>query len=215
MKKVKIPGITRAPLFFTRMHGYFDGKRGAVQLDEDKWKGQYLENKNAIYNAFTHQVYTALERDTATLHKESAELSVEHEKVREKLREPEKEATGTTASIRARNAARLSAVKPQLRGRQQEILLRLATIDEDIIKAVNEAANVKREASSLTVRRVQAYLHGAALAQHRTQKHTKYEVTDDFEDELEYKERHKLNDMVRKSILAAALKEVTQDETQA
>ena len=183
-----------------------------VTLDESGVKGPYLERATTNYNTCARLLYADLEHDSAKLHKESAELVLEYANIMDTLALPDEAATGVTASIRHRDEKRIAAVKPKLRSRKQEIELRLAAIEEDIGTAANEAANLKREAASLTSRRIHAYLHGACLALRSAQSGSRYEIYDDFDDAQEYNERHAHNDDTRRKILAVALKGVESHE---
>ena len=207
-RKLKIKGITGTPLFLTRFQGYFDGKRGAVERFDDGWHSHYIENKRAIYDGFVHQLYAVLESQTSALHQESAELVMEYKAAQEKLSRPDEAPTGATSAIRTRNSGRAAAERSQLQVRQEEIELRLSAIDEAIAHAVSEAASNHREATALTSRRVQAYLHGAALAAHAVNNSTAVDIHHSFEEEKDYISRHSLNEMRRHSVIEEALKEV-------
>lgn len=204
MKKIKIRGITGMPLFLTRLHGYFDGKRGAVALQAGIWTGHYIEKKQAIYHAYLNAEYRRLEVETAPLHRESATLAVEYEEKQIRFAEEDKEVTASTASEYERLSAAQAEVKPNLRSRIEEIQIRLAAIDEMLTQAVNETAAIQREADSMVVRRIQAYLHGASLAARCVKEKTQYQVVTAFDCEKDYLERHKWNDETRRNILKKA-----------
>lgn len=200
--KLKIRGITGTPLFLTRWHGRLDGRRGVVVLNGESWTGHYIEKKLAIYHAFLHATYRDLEAQTASLHKESAALAVEYEYVKDRLAAQDAPISAGTVSGKERGAARQASERSRSDSRKLDIELRLAAIEENVIRAVSEAAAIEREAGALVERRVQAYLHGASLAAKRVQS-VRYQVTAPFENEEYYSSRHKENDDVRKAILTA------------
>ena len=199
------------PLFLTTLRGFIDGLIGAVALDADGGHGQHLGCLSSNYEAFVHKTYACLEENTATHHKKSSELSVEYVNVKEKLASPDEQPKGATASILARDAARLDRLKPQLQNRAMEIELGLSAIEETINKNVNSAASARNEAFAKTERRIYAYLLGASLAQRKSKSLIKFGIKDDFNDEEEYLKRHNWSDRIRKQILENVLQEVIKD----
>ena len=210
MKKAKLR-CDWIPLFLTTLRGFADGLIGAVALDADGGHGQHLGCLQANYGAFVHNAYGYLEENTATLHKKSAELSVEYVNLKEKLAKPDEQPKGATASILARDAARLARLKPQLQNRAMEIELSLSAIEEGINKNVNATANARHEALAKTERRIYAYLLGASLSQRKSRSLIRYTIDDDFEDEADYLKRHNWSDRIRKQILENVLREVNED----
>lgn len=199
-RKLKIKGITGVPLIFTRLRGRLDGRRGVVIPSEDGWRGHFLEEKEACCSAFVHSLYTGLEVDAAPLYEESTRLVVEYHDIQDKLARPDEMPSGSTASVLARSAGRISAARGNLDARRLEIELRLAAIDETLSHAVNEAAEKHEEAVALTGKRMEAYLHGAALSVKATQAKTKVDIFR-IPAEKEFRERHSSGDKLRRSVL--------------
>jgi len=199
------------PLFVTKIHGYIDGKIGAVALDADGGHGQFLECEEANYKAFVRKLFMTLEENTSKLHRKSAELCVEYADIKEKLEQPDEQPKGATASIVTRDAIRIARVKPQLRNRCLEIKLNLSAIHADLGKAVNESVNCQREAFSHTERRIHAYLLGASFAMRKAQGLARYELTEDPDAEKDYLNRHAWSDSIRQQLLDSVLQEVNDD----
>lgn len=199
-QKLKIKGITGMPLIFTRLRGRLDGKKGAVVLSEDGWRGHYLEEKKTCCDAFIYSLYTGLESDAAPLYEESARLVVEYYDIQDKLARPDEMPAGPTASVLARSAGRISAARGSLDARRLEIELRLAAIDETLSHGVNEAAEKHEEAVALTGKRMEAYLHGAALSTGTTQARTRVDIPR-IQAEKEFCDRHCSGDKLRRSVL--------------
>lgn len=210
MNKAKLKGDW-VPLFFTTLRGIVDGLTGAVTLDADGGHGQHLGCLGANYGAFVHNAYGCLEKNTASLYKKSSELSVEYVNLKEKLSKPDEQPKGATASILARDTARLAKLKPQLQNRTMEIELGLSAIEESINKNVNATASARHEALAKTERRIYAYLLGASMSQHKSRSLIKFAVDDDFDDEADYLKRHNWSDRIRKQILENVLREVSED----
>lgn len=204
-QQLKIPGITGMPLIFTRLRGRLDGRKGAVALSEDGWRGHYLEEKETCCTAFVHSLYTGLETDTAPLYEESARLVVEYRDIQDKLARPDEMPVGPTASVQARSAGRISAARGSLEARRLAIELRLAAIDEILSHAVNEAAVKQEEAMALTGKRMEAYLHGAALSTRAPQTRTKVDIPR-IPAEGEFRSRHSSGDELRRSVLESVWK---------
>lgn len=206
-QKLKIKGVTGMPLIFTRLRGRLDGRKGAVALGEDGgWRGHYLEEKEACCAAFIHSLYTGLEADAAPLYEESARLVVEYRDIQDKLARPDGVPAGPTVSVQARSAGRISAARGGLEARRLAIELRLAAIDETLSHAVNEAAEKQEEAMALTGKRMEAYLHGAALSARATQAQTKVDIPR-IPAEEEFCGRHSAGDELRRSVLESVWKE--------
>lgn len=199
-RRLKIPGITGMPLIFTRLRGRLDGRKGAVALDEDGWRGHYLEEKGACCTAFIHSLYAGLEKDAAPLYAESARLVVEYRDVQDKLARPDELPAGPTASVQARSAGRISAARGSLEARRLEIELRLAAIEETLSHAVNEAAEKQAEAEALTGKRMEAYLHGAALSARAAQAQIEVDIPS-IPAEEEFRGRHSSGDGLRQGVL--------------
>jgi len=204
-KKLKVKGVTGMPLFFTRLRGRLDGRRGAVMLAEDGWHGHYLEEKGACLTAFIHNLYTSLEAEVAPLYAESARLVVEYRDVQDKLAKPDDKPAEPTASVQARSAGRISAARGSLDARRLEIELRLAAIDVELAHAVNETAEKQEEAMSLTQKRMNAYLHGAALAARTTRDRTEMDIPH-IPAEKEFRTRHNFGDELRRGVLESVCK---------
>lgn len=163
--RIKIRGVTGIPFLFTRWRGFLDGKLGAAVLDSHgKCLSHFLTKLIASYRAFVESTYKCLEQEVAGLIRESAELVVEHDFVTEKLNQPEEAATGRTTSMLMRNAQQLKASRTRLQARNQEILLRLAALEENLQTMVDEASATQGQAVSLTEQRASAYLHGVSIA---------------------------------------------------
>lgn len=209
MNTLKIKGITGVPLFVSGIQGYIDGKCGAIALINNEWQGHYIENKKASYRYFVHALYSKLEEQTAPLHIESTSLVVEYANNNEKLMKPIETTSGSASAIQARTMKRLSSEKDRLLMRQQEIVLRLSAIDEEITHATSDAVSKHRQATALTVRRVQAYLHGASNAAHKAQADTKVNIQHTTSEEDEFNSRHAINGVLRRAIIENTLKEVT------
>lgn len=201
-KKLKIKGITGWPMFITRWHGYLDGKRGAVSLQEGQGTAHFVEHILSIYHAFVHNLYQDLEERTAPLHRESLSLLVECEDVRKRLTQPYV-ASGDTPSSRQRNAERWAASTSSCQSRLSGIPVRLAEIEEILIGETNAAAATEREAAAHTSKRIQAYLHGASLAARRALDPVPFKAKMDFDCEADYLSRHKVNDELRRMALAS------------
>lgn len=216
MREAKVTGkLVAPPLVFTSILGWMDGKRKGVVLNESgAWEGHYLTQKSEVCKRFVHSVYTALEKNTADMRKDSSTLALEYIEVTERLRDPDQTISGATASMRIRSAARAEAVKPKYRKRLQDILQKLAEIDETLIKAVGEAAGTTGEAEALISRRVQAYLRGASLALKKSSHDGGYTVLEQNTEESVYYARHAENDRLRKQILNIRTKEVMENEAE-
>ena len=199
-KRARIKGITGTPLSFTRLRGRLDGRKGAVVLREDGWRGHYLEEKEACCAAFIHSLYTGLETDAVPLYEESAKLVVEYRDIQDKLSQPDEVPAGPTASVQARSAERISAARGGLEARRLEIELRLAVIDEILSHMINEAAEKQEEAVALTGKRMEAYLYGAALSARATQARTKVDIPR-VPAEEEFRGRHSSSDELRRNVL--------------
>ena len=211
MKKLKIKGITGTPVFLIRWRGYLDAKRRIVTTEGEQWNSNYIQKVLCSCHSFTSGLYRDLEAQTFEQHKHSAELVIEYLELTAYLKAPDAQAGGITRSMQKRSAARIAAVKPNLRKRLAEVQTALADIEEGIGRAVNETGLTKWAAASLTGRKLQAYLHGAALATHRTTD-TNFTVTPEFDAEADYRLRHAENDGVRKAILTNIAKEVARNE---
>ncbi len=211
MKKLKIKGITGTPVFLTRWRGFIDAKRHAIAAEGGQWNSNYMQKVGCCYNTYIGGLYGDLEAQTFGGHKQSAELAVEYLDITTHLKAPDQQAGGKTASIQKRNAVRISAIKPGLQRRLTEVWTDLADIEEGIGRAVNEAEAIKRAAAAMTQRRIQAYLHGAALALQKPAD-THFTAAQTFDPEADYRRRHVENDNTRKAILAKIAKEVAGNE---
>ncbi|MPM37359.1 hypothetical protein SDC9_83969 [bioreactor metagenome] len=211
MKKLKIKGITGTPVFLTRWRGYLDAKRQIVTTEGERWDSNYIQKVLCSCNSFTSGIYRDLETQTFEQHKQSAELVIEYLGLTAYLKAPEPQAGGMTKSVQKRSAARIATVKPNLRKRLSEVQTALADIEEGIGRAVNETGLTKRAAASLTGRKLQAYLHGAALVLHLPSD-TNFTVTPEFDAEADYRLRHADNDGARKAILTKIAKEAERNE---
>jgi len=211
MKKMKIKGITGTPVFWTRWRGYLDAKRRIVTAEGERWDSNYIQKVLCSCNSFIGGIYRDLETQTFEQHKLSAELVIEYLELTAYLKAPEPQAVGMTRSIQKRSAARIAAVKPNLRKRLAEVQTALADIEEGIGRLVNETGLEKRMAVSLTGRKIQAYLHGVSLALHRSAD-TNFTAVPDFDAEADYRLRHADNDGTRKAILTKIAKEAAGNE---
>jgi hypothetical protein len=211
MKKLKIKGVTGTPVFLTRWRGYLDAKRKIITTEGERWDSNYIQKVLCSCNSFASGIYRNLEAQTFEQHKHSAELVIEYLELTAYLKAPEPQAAGMTKSIQKRSAARIAAVRPNLKKRLAEVQTALADIEEGIGRAVNETELTKRAAVSLAGRRIQAYLHGAALALHRPAD-TNFSAMSDFDAEADYRFRHADNDGVRKAILTKIAKEAACNE---
>lgn len=207
MRKLKIKGITGTPVFLIRWRGYIDAKRKIVTTEGERWDSNYIQKVLCSCNSFTSWIYRDLEAQTFEQHKHSAELVIEYLELTTYLKAPDPQPGGMTRSMQKRSAARIAAVKPNLRKRLAEVQTVLADIEEGIGRAVNETGLIKRSAASLAGRKLQAYLHGAALALHRPAD-TNFTVMPEFDAEADYRLRHADNDGARGAILAKIAKEV-------
>ncbi|HWP80257.1 MAG TPA: hypothetical protein VN446_06400 [Candidatus Acidoferrum sp.] len=211
MKKLKIKGVTGTPVFLTRWRGYLDAKRRVVLADGGRWDSNYIQKLQCSCNSYIGGLYRDLEAQTFGPHQRSAELVVEYRDIKERLSTPDPRAAGKTLSMQKRSAARIAAVRPSLRRRLTEVQTALADIEEGIDRAVNEAQVTARAATALTSRKIQAYLHGAALAL-RKPADTNYAVAPAFDGEADYRHRHTAGDGTRKAVLAKIAKEVVGNE---
>lgn len=200
-KRTRIKGITGTPLIFTRLRGWVDAGKGAVVLSEDgNWRGHYIEEKDNCCVAFVHSLYTGLEADVAPIYQESARLLTEYYDIKGKLAKSDEVPAGSTASVLARSAGRITSSRCSLETRRLEIELRLAVIDEILSHVVNEAAEKYEEALALTRVRLEAYLHGATLSTNPPQAQTKVDITR-IPAEKEFCDRHSSGDKLRRNVL--------------
>jgi len=207
-KKIRIRGITGTPYFFTGIRGFIDALTKAVIFEDTSWKSHYIGDKTECCSVFVHNLYDSLEKETAASYKESAELAVNYFDALLKLKDPLPQPSGDTASMHERCAERISGIKPALNSRILQIKVSLAGIDETIGHEVNNAHNMKLLAVALTRRRIEAYLHGAAIALHKPeeQEFSGPGGTED-EEETDYKKRHAANNQTRRDILTGPKKE--------
>jgi hypothetical protein len=211
MKKLKIKGVTGTPVFLTRWRGYLDAKRKIVTTEGERWDSNYIQKVLCSCNAYIGRLYGDLEAQTFGQHKQSAELVIEYTDITAYLKVPDPLAIGKTRSMQMRSAARIAAARPNLRRRLAEVQTTLSDIEEGIGRTVNETQAANRSAVAATGRKIQAYLHGAALALHRPAV-TNFAVVPEFEAEADYRLRHADNDKTRKAILAKIAKEVADNE---
>lgn len=211
MKRSKIKGVSGGPLLFTRWHGRLDGKRGVVQYAENKWNSHYINKRLAAFSEFSRSVFGKLEEETETLHSESMELLVEFEEQRKALRAAVPDAPGATPSIQTRNAAKISAERSARLLRCAEIPPHLSKIDEQLNAMLNKADAVYRQAAAETEKRIEEYLHGAALAAGQVHD-AKFCVELSNGEEENYLARHRFNDETRRSFLKKYFKEAYENE---
>ena len=200
MNHKKIRGITTCPSFIMRWRGRIDAKRKAVSYHEGRWQGPHIEKLCAACRAFICGVYDELENQMAATHKESAQLVIEHTQVKEMLSKPAPAATGKSPSARARSESAINTNRSALINRHYAIILRLAEIDETLIKALGNAVAVQGWAVEKTVEKIQVYLQGAAIICHETDNNSVETNLDPLCDKA-YIDRHAGNDHMRRIIL--------------
>lgn len=204
-RRIKIPGVTSGPLFLTQWRGYFDAKRGAVLEREGNWYSHYIEKKEAALARFQQTIYAELESSTSALQSESATLSIEYYTLKDKHIGPACDEGGRKPSARIRSHARKMSARANAENRATEIPMRLAEIEQSIKNYVNAQAILYLEAEAIMEKRIQAYLLGASLANHKVSDTVKYPFRRDFDLEDDYYKRHKNNAAVREEIRKACL----------
>lgn len=205
--KIKVRGITGIPFFISRWAGFLDAKRGAI--DPAKATGRYISKKEAAFRAFVYSSYQDTERRLKPLFVESSKLVEEYHVIQGSLGQPDEPIVGKTASMRARNAAKVGAIKPMLLERKKAVLVRLGEIQEEIDTQVAKNAVEEKLASALTERRVEAYLLGASLAKHISAGDVSFAVPKTTE-EGAFATRHSENSRKRTEILSSFEKEERQ-----
>lgn len=199
---MKIRGITGfPPLFVSKIQGYLDARNEMVVISDKDCDSSYIQRKLAAGQAAIDECFLELEKNTAKLFEESRVLCMQYYDNENKLKEPDPPIYGKAIETRRRNMANVENRKPALMGRNEDIVLRLAAIEEQLIDEFVKASRIKEQVIYLIERRIHAYLRGASKGMKRIpgfQAETK--IGKKWEEE--YFSAHEENNQLRQSILA-------------
>lgn len=199
---MKICGITGfPPLFVSKIQGYLDARNEMVAISDKDCDSSYIQRKMAAGQAAIDECFLELEKNTAKLFEESHVLCMQYYSNENKLKDPDPPICGKAIETRRRSRANIENRKPALIKRNEDIRLRLAAIEEQLVDELVKTSQTKEQVFSLIDRRTHAYLRGASKIVKRLpvfQAETK--LCRKWEEE--YFSAHEENNQLRQSILA-------------
>ena len=199
---MKICGITGfPPLFVSKIQGHLDAGNEMVVISDKDCDSSWIRKKLAAGQVAIDKCFLELEKNTAKLFEESRVFCMQYYDNESKLKDSDPPISGKAIETRRRNIADLENRKPALIKRNEEIRLRLAAIEEQLVDEVVKTSKTKEQVFSLIDRRIHAYLSGASKVAKRIpvfQAETK--VCRKWEEE--YFAAHEENNQLREKILS-------------
>lgn len=163
-KAVFIAGVTGYPYFLTTLAGHRDAKSGAVQVINGKPHSHAIEKKVNSLAVFNAKIYYELASTITELYEEFDAIVIRYNELKRTLEhdftnlQPPNDDDVVAKRLYQKVIAQKTSVKSELMTLEKE----MTVIDNQLTTARVTAEEIQLKASALTLKRIHAYLHGAA-----------------------------------------------------